>query len=196
MDSDTSGSRSARISNAKAFLKENPTERVAHVAQMFNIQDSTLRSSIASEKKLGGPGSGGQNKILEEHQVGVIHQFIRSLLTYGIQPSHGVVFSAIIALKRAQDPRKKPPSERWFRSWWKSHNLHEIKIKPVEVVRFDATEEKDIKTWFVEYEQALKSFGIKNSKDIINFDEAGFRVGCMKGHEILLPKDVLEVGTD
>ena len=86
MDSvlNTSHSRSSRINinNAKAFLKENPTEKVAHVAQMFNGKERTLRTSIVSEKEPESLGSDGPNKILEEHQVSAIHQFIRSLLTY------------------------------------------------------------------------------------------------------------------
>ena len=87
---------------------------------MFKIQDSTLRSSIKTEAKPNGPGAGGQNNILEDHQVEAIIQFIRSLLATGIQPSHGVVFSTIVALKLAQNPHKDPPTERWFRSWWKT----------------------------------------------------------------------------
>ena len=198
MDSvpNTSDSCSTRISNAKVFVKEKPTEKITHVAQRFQIPATTLRSSIKSEKKPAGPDSGGHNKILEDYQVNVIVQFIRSLLTYNLQPSHGVVFSAIIALKHAQDPSKKPPTERWFRLWWKSQKLHKITTKPIPVVRYAAAEEKDIKTWFVEYKQALKSLGIKNRKNVINFDEAGFRVECMRGQEVIVPLDVSAVSTN
>ena len=115
---DTSSSRSTCINNAKTYLKENPTEKVAHIAQIFHIQDSTLCSSIKTEKKSSnGLKTSRQNKILKKHQVGAIIQFIQSLLTYGIQPSYRVVFGAIIALKHTQNPHKKPFTERWFRLW-------------------------------------------------------------------------------
>ena len=78
---DTSGSRSTRISNAKAFLKKNLTKNVIHVDQMLNIEVSTLRSSIASKKKLGCPDLGGHNKILKERQVRAIPS-IHSIITY------------------------------------------------------------------------------------------------------------------
>lgn len=68
---------------------------------MFNLQARTLHSFIASKKTPTGPGSGGHNKILEKYQVEAIHQFIWLLLTYSIQPSHRVVFGAIITLKHA-----------------------------------------------------------------------------------------------
>ena len=61
------------------------------------------------------------------------------------------------------------------------------------MIRFTAAQEEDIQAWFVDYRQALKTLQIKTKKNIVNFDEAGFRVGCMKGHQILAPTDVLEV---
>ena len=185
-----------RISDAKTFLLENPDERTACAAQIFKIRPTTLYSSIATDKKSSSSAKsarGGQNKILEEHQVKAIHHFIRSLLAQGIQPSHGVVFNAIVSLKRGQNPESSGPTLRWFRTWWKKNNLHKIKTKPLAMIRFTAAQEKDIQAWFVDYRQALKTLQIKTKKNIVNFDEAGFRVGCMKGHQILAPTDVLEV---
>lgn len=185
---------STRIDDAKAFLKENPDEKIAHVADKFCLHHTTLYSSIAHDKKpVSNIKKGGQNKILDEDQVGAVHKFIRSLLAYGIQPTHDVVYNAIVNLKRVQDPEKKSPTQRWFRGWWKTSNLHKIKTKPLAFVRFTAAQEKDVKTWFVDYRNVLKELEIKSKKDIINFDEAGFRVGCMKGRDIIVPADVLQV---
>ena len=75
------------IIDAKTFLKENPKETIACAARIFQLPETTLYNSIIRSKK---PvkKTGGHNKILEEHQVKAIHKFIRSLLAYGIQPSH------------------------------------------------------------------------------------------------------------
>ena len=62
--------------------------------------------------------------------------------------------------------------------------------------RFAAAQEKNIKNWFDKYKQVLKSLGTKNRKNVINFDEARFKVGCMKSHKILLPKNVSKVSTN
>lgn len=185
-----------RIDNAKAFLRENPDEKIACAAQIFKLAHTTLYGSIARDKKPISRGQrGGQNKILDEHHVKVVHQFIRYLLAYGIEPSRGVVFNAIVNLKHAQNPENKAPTQRWFRTWWKSNNLHKITTKPLAVVQFTAGQEMDIRAWFVDYRQALGALQIKNEKNIVNFDEAGFRVGCMRGLKILAPVDVLEVRT-
>ena len=100
-------------------MLENPTKKLIHVAIVFGISPQTLYFSIARDKK---PASemeksghkGENNKILEKHQKKAIHHFIQFLLVYNIQPTHGVVFNAIIALKQAQTPIRKPFTSRWF----------------------------------------------------------------------------------
>jgi hypothetical protein len=54
-----------------------------------------------------------------------------------------------------------------------------------------AQQEQDVIKWFKVYRQYLKDYNIKR-RNIVNFDEAGFRVGCAKGQWILVPEDVLE----
>ena len=36
----------------------------------------------------------------------------------------------------------------------------------------------------------LKELKIRKSRNILNFDEAGFRVGCMRGQEIIVPEEI------
>jgi hypothetical protein len=54
-----------------------------------------------------------------------------------------------------------------------------------------AQDEQDVQRWFRKYRETLKEYKIKR-RNIINFDEAGFQVGCMKGQWILVPLDVTE----
>lgn len=114
----TDNSHQARINNTKIFLKEHPDEEVACAATIFGLARSTLRSSITKDKRpVSTVINGGQNKILEPYQITAIHGFIQSLLVHGIQPSKGVVFNAIVTLKRAQNSDGKPPTMQWFRGW-------------------------------------------------------------------------------
>ena len=182
-----------RLNDAKQFLIENPLESKICAARIFDIPRTTLQSSLAQnsasnevEKR------GGHNKILEKHQIKAIYEFIRSLLTYGVQPTHELIFNAIKSLKRSQNADYKGPTKRWFRTWWKSNHLHKIKTKPLPVVRYTAGQVKDVKAWFADYRVVLRELNIKNKRNIINLDEAGFRVCCMKGLEILVPTDVKE----
>ena len=70
-----------------------------------------------------------------------------------------------------------------------------IKSKPLAVDCFTATQEKDVKAWFSDYKQILKTLPIKNKKNIINFDGAGFRVGCKKGYKLIVPDNISTVCT-
>lgn len=185
-----------RIENAKAFLKENPDEKIACAAQIFGLAHTTLRSSIARDKKpTSGVKRGGQNKVLEKHQEAAILNMIRSLLASGIQPSHGDIFDAIVHLKRGRNPEYKGPSQRWFREWWKTNNLDKMEAEPLAVVPSSTAEEEDIWAWFEDYQEALDVLQIKNEKNIVNFHKAGFRVGCLKEHTGLAAMDISQVCT-
>jgi hypothetical protein len=178
-----------RIQHAKAFLQENPDERPITAARIYDLQSSTLYSSIQIPPK---GTRGGQNKILQQHHLEALHLFIRSLLAYSIQPTYQLVYNAICGLKRAQDANFKAPTLRWFSGWWKDSGLHKIKSKPLAVIRLTAQQEQEVQRWFKEYCVTLNKYKIKR-KNIVNFDEAGFRVGCVKGQYILVPLDIQEV---
>jgi hypothetical protein len=54
-----------------------------------------------------------------------------------------------------------------------------------------AQDEQDVKRWFKKYKETIREYKIKQ-RNIVNFDEARFRVGCLKGTYILVPLDVVE----
>jgi hypothetical protein len=127
------------IRRAKAFLHENPNEQAVTAARIYNLRPITLWSSLSRPEPTG--IRGGQNKILQEHQKQAIHQFIRSLLAHGIEPSRQLVFNSICHLKHAQDSDFKAPSLEWFSKWWKDNQLYKIKSKLLAVVRLTAQDE-------------------------------------------------------
>ena len=166
-----------RILSAKEFLRENPDEKPITAARIFEIKPTSLNSSLTRKTF---SKHGGHNKILQQHYTKALHSYIRSLLAYGIQPTFPLVYNSIYNLKRAQNPNFKAPSLARFGKWYKENKLHMIKSKPLVVVRLTAQDEKEVQQWFKGYRQTIQERKIKR-KNIINFDEAGFRVGCAKG---------------
>ena len=158
-------------------------------ARIYNLSGSILRSLISRSQNA---KYGGQNKILQEYQKNAIHQFIQSLLASHIQPTYQLIFNAICNLKRAQDPDFKSPSLSWFRKWWKQNDLHKIKAKPLAVIHLTAQQEQEIVQWFKEYQATIKKYDIKR-RNIVNFDEAEFHMGCLKDQYLLVSTDILEV---
>ena len=160
---------SERLKDAKEFLNDEPDERKSTVARMFSLNKSTFCRSITRDKN---PPKkhGGQNKKLDDNQTSAVHNFIRSLLAYNVQPTRAIVFGAIVNLLHAQNPRDNPPSERSFQKWYKENKLHKIRTKPLAAVRYTAAQEKDIKAWFLGYKHELIVCGITNPKNVINFE--------------------------
>ena len=61
-------------------------------------------------------------------------------------------------------------------------------------MRIEAQDRQVIVDWFIAYREVLDKYQFQ-AKDIYNFDETGFRVGCARGTEVIVPADVKEVRT-
>ena len=177
------------MEEARKFLIANPTEKKATVARLFNVNENSLKAAIYRDSSL---QRGGHNRVLTDSDTKAIHERIKSYLMHGILPTYEIVFNMIVTLKRARDSTFVGPTRRWFRTWWKANHLHKIKIKPLAVERYEAAEESEIIKWFHEYRRTLKALNIRSKRNIVNFDEAGFRIGCMASQEILVPDEIKE----
>jgi hypothetical protein len=105
-----------------------------------------------------------------------------------------MVYAAIGCLRANQIPEKEPPSWRWFQIFMKNHPelFRTLKTKPIARVRVSAADVEEVKEWFHGFRAFCESLGIK-ARDVLNFDEAGFRVGVAPGEEIIVPAYVHEV---
>lgn len=180
-----------RRQQAVLWLRENPSEKAITASRLFNLNLSSLYTMIRRGTSTRNT-HGGHNKVLQDYQSRAVHQFIRELLSFGMQPTIPLVYGAICGLKRAYDENCRLPTYSWFLGWWKKSQLHKIKSKPLAIVRVTAQSEKEVLNWFHHYRETIERLGIKK-RNIFNFDEAGFRVGCPKGQSILVPSDVREV---
>jgi uncharacterized protein YcbK (DUF882 family) len=86
------------MKNAKKFLRENFTESKAVAAKIFNVNEKTLTESIRRDSSV---KKEEHNKILQNHEINALDDFIRSLLRHEILSISQIVFSAIVDLKRA-----------------------------------------------------------------------------------------------
>ncbi len=44
--------------------------------------------------------------------------------------------------------------------------------------------------WFSKYKNILIALNIRKRRNILNFDEVGFRTGCLKSQEIIVPIEI------
>jgi hypothetical protein len=176
-----------RIQHAKAFLTEHPEETITTASRIFKLSRTTLSSSIHATPHV---RHGGQNRILTPSQEQSINRFIQSYLDHNQLPTKGVILGAITYLRRLES--LPPPSNSWFKKWWKTQPIHKIRTKPIARVRISAQDTKEVKEWFKKYKEAVDKYQVQK-ENIFNFDETGFRVGCPRGEEIYVPLDVKEV---
>ena len=98
-----------RLKNAKQFLIKNFTKNKIVTDRIFDVNVKTL-TLFMSRSLINGRGN--HNKTLKNHQMKIIHQFIKSLLIHEIQFIHEIVFSAILSLKRTQNPNHRDFTKR------------------------------------------------------------------------------------
>jgi uncharacterized protein YcbK (DUF882 family) len=86
------------MKNAKKFLRENLTESQVVAAKIFNVNRKSLNSFI---KRDSDAKNERQNKMLQNHEINALDDYIRSLLRHEILSISQIVFNAIVDLKRA-----------------------------------------------------------------------------------------------
>jgi hypothetical protein len=128
--------RKTRIQLAKAFLTEHPEESITTASKIYR---TTLNSSIHAPHI----PHGGQNRILTLSQEQSINRFIQLYLQHGHLPTKGVILSAITHLRRLES--LPPPSDAWFKKWWKTQPIHKIKTKLIARDRISAQDIKEVK---------------------------------------------------
>jgi hypothetical protein len=136
-----------RIAQAKAWLRVYPDETAASIARLYGLIPNTFRSSLNRDTSSNTHQVGGLNQVLSPSQERAIHSFIRSLLLFSIQPTHGLVYNAICGLKSEE----KTPSHSWFKKWFKKAGLYTIKTKPIVVIRVTAGQIGEVERWFQSY---------------------------------------------
>jgi hypothetical protein len=182
-----------RLRQAQKFLLDHPEEKNSTAARIYKVHEKTLSNAILRAQRACNRPNGGQNKILSKLQEQAIHGFIQSYLEHNQLPTREVIFAAICNLRERNGTA--PPSQDWLSRWWKRNGLHKIKTKPLARVRITAQDIMEVDHWFDGpngYLQAIKKYTIV-AKDCHNFDETGFRVGCPRGVEVLVPLDIKEV---
>jgi hypothetical protein len=188
-------SRHERTALASAWLIDHPTFPVARAAKHWKVNRKSLtakfkRALIRGERPY---QHGGQNKGLTASQEEIVTRFIREYLEHNMLPTRGVIEGLVANLR--QQEGKDPLSDSWFTKWWKSRSLHKIKTKPIACVRLSAQDEGLVDDFFYGSRgliQAIQKYHVKK-RNLINADESGFRIGCPRGVEVIVPLDVREL---
>jgi hypothetical protein len=191
----TTNEYKAAITNAVAFKHDHPDEKATTAARIHHVNPITVRSNL-QRAQLPKVKHGGQNKMLSDTQVEAIYKYVEDSYLSGYGATKAMVYAAIGCLKANQLPAKEPPSWRWFQIFMKEHPdlFRTLKTKAIARVHVTAADVEEVKDWFNGFRTWCKEHDIQ-PRDVLNFDEAGFRVGVALGEEIVVPAYVKEVST-
>ena len=134
--------------------------------------------------------------MLSDVQVEAIYQYVEDSYLSGYGATKAMVYAAIGCLKANQLPAKKPPSQHWFQIFMSKHPqlFRTLKTKAIARVCVTAADVEEVKDQFNGFRAWCEERDIQPG-DVLNFDEAGFRVGVALGEEIVVPAYVKEVST-
>lgn len=184
----TTNQYKASLSNATAFKHEYPEETATTAARIYDVNDVTVRTTLRRERQRGGTAvkHGGQNKILSDIQVEAIYKYVEDSYLSGYGATKAMVYAAVGCLRANQVLTKEPPSWRWFQIFIKNHPdlFRTLQTKAIARVRVSAADVEEVRDWFYGFRTFCEEHDIK-AGDVLNFDEAGFRVGVAPGEEIV-----------
>ena len=134
--------------------------------------------------------------MLSDVQVDAIYKYVEDSYLSGYGATKAMVYAAIGCLKANQLPAMEPPSWRWFQIFMKEHPdlFRTLKTKAIARVRVTAADVEEVKNWFHGFRTWCEEHDIQ-PRDVLNFDEGGFRVGVAPSEEIVVPAYVKEVST-
>jgi hypothetical protein len=185
------------IAKAAAFKHEHPIEKQITGARIYHVNPKTVDTNLRRARERGGAPAkqhGGHNKVLSDSQVMAIYKYVEDSYLGGYGATKAMVFAAISHLKASQIPPQKAPSWRWFQTFIKAHPdlFRTLKTKPIARVRVSTADIEEVTEWFKGFTTWCKEHEI-GAADILNFDEAGFRVGVAPSEDIIVPAYVKEV---
>jgi hypothetical protein len=116
---DSTNPHKAALSNATAFNHKNPNEKASAAAQIYSVNDNTVRQALFRERQRDGKAAqhGGHNRILSDVQIDAIYKYVEDSYMNGYGATKLMVHAAMGCLKANQVPPREQPSstQEWAR---------------------------------------------------------------------------------
>jgi hypothetical protein len=112
------------LSNATAFKHENPEEKTTAAARIYQVNDSSVRTTLLRERQRQtkpATSHGGHNKVLSEVQVAAIYKYIKDSYFSKYNATKTMVFAAVSCLKANEVVPKPLLTMQWFQSFIDKH---------------------------------------------------------------------------
>jgi DDE superfamily endonuclease len=176
-----------RIAEAIKCHHQNPGIPKKKVAVKYTVDYHAFLRRLCGVPP--GNSRGGQSARLSSAEDAGLKKYLSFLTRIGMPPSKRDVTFAANHILESQG--KKRVSKDWPRRWLhRNKNLYKsLKSKTLANERKRSHQIEDLQRHFNDFEHMLEEYHIQQA-DVWNFDEIGFRIGCLKGRVVIVPADV------
>jgi len=130
------------------------------------------------------PTRGGHNKLLSEAQEEALTVYLDRCIFLG-RPSKKRDLQAAVNSILRNSGSEKIVSKIWTSRFLRRHPQYQKRrTKPLSTERIAAQEREQISLHFDKFQRAMDIYKFQK-EDIWNFDETGFRIGCLRGQLVL-----------
>ena len=159
---------------------------IAKLARKHMILDQTFRRRLNG---IPAGNRGGTNSRLNANEEEGLRKYMAFLYRIGMPPGKlDIVQAANSILVAAGKPKV---SKEWARRWMKRNRelFKSIRGRTLSAERKDCHQKEEIDRHFSDFTAVLAEYKIRQ-EDVWNFDEIGFRIGCLRGRTVIVPADV------
>ncbi len=175
-----------RIVDAIAHLKANPKAKKTQIALQYRVSYSTFLARLKGVQ----PGNrGGHNARLNVFEDEALKGYMEFLCRIGMPPDKRAIVKAtnLLLEERGEDRVSKEWGRRWLlknKQYYKN-----IRSKTLHAERKAIHHTEEIQLHFQQFQEMIVRYSIEQ-KDVWNFDEIGFRIGCLRGRMVVVPADI------
>jgi hypothetical protein len=170
-------SEEQRIAKAIREIRDGTLKNVTVAAQHHHVPYHMLYHRFHDRRAV--ESNGGLNKALSTEQEKVLLLYIDRCEEIGRPCEHKHIELATNSILRASDSLRLV-SRSWITQFIKKTKIVRHRSKPLSAQRKAAQRQDDIKLHFEKFEYRYEELEIK-PENLYNFDEAGFRIGCLAG---------------
>jgi len=183
------------IYNALRYMDSHGWESIASIGRLFGVPPRRLierrDNPFADRRSLN-----KKPKFLSDPEIQAIHHWILHQYFLGWPATRGMIQAAATTLLALRSPPRPPPGKTWMDTFTKSlREVKKTKTKPLDIKRKLAQNKGVLIPWFNKYRRFIADHHITPDR-LWNFDEAGFRVGMVRGEVVYVPKDAPPLYTE
>lgn len=174
-----------RIERAISDIKDGTIKSCAAAARQHRITYDKLYGRLHG--RVAPDNLGGHNKALSEEQETALGLYVNRCEELGRPCKHKHIELAANSLLRASGS-KKTVSRAWTSRFIKRTGIFRQRTKSLSAQRKAAQSRSDIELYFEKFKHRARELKIK-PHNLYNFDETGFRIGCLAGLVVFTSTD-------